>query len=147
MAGAGDNSGRNGAQAAQLSEPLKRAISGCVRALSESSEMEVGFSRDKPALVGNSARLPEFSRKPTAEEIGIVRGMGDAMALRKSRHNARIHASLMPQSDDARAVYDAAEQARVEAIGANAMEGVGDNLALMLDDKYKKANQIGRAHV
>ena len=58
MAGAGDNSGRNGAQAAQLSEPLKRAITGCVRALSESSEMEVAFSRDKPALVGNSARLP-----------------------------------------------------------------------------------------
>jgi cobaltochelatase CobT len=140
MAGPGDNSGRNGAAAAQLSEPLKRAISGCVRALAESSEVEVGFSRDKPALVGNSARLPEFSRKPTVEEIGIVRGMGDAMALRKSRHNSRIHASLMPQSDDARAVYDAAEQARVEAIGANAMEGVGDNLAVMLEDKYKKAN-------
>jgi cobaltochelatase CobT len=139
MAGPGDNARTGGGQA-QASEPLKRAISGCVRALAESPELEVGFSRDKPALSGNSARLPELTRKPTREEIGILRGIGDAMALRKSRHNSRIHQSLMPQSDEARAVYDAAEQARIEAIGANAMEGVGDNLALMLEDKYRKAN-------
>ncbi|MCU0830090.1 MAG: cobaltochelatase subunit CobT [Rhizobiaceae bacterium] len=139
MAGPGDNARTGGPQAA-LSEPLKRALTGCVRALAESPDLEVGFSRDKPVLTGNVARLPEFSRKPTPEEIGIARGIGDAMALRKSRHNGRVHASLMPESPEARAVYDAAEQARIEAIGANAMDGVGDNLALMLEDKYRKAN-------
>jgi cobaltochelatase CobT len=49
----------------------------------------------------------------------------------------------MPESPEARAVYDAAEQARIEAIGANALKGVGDNLALMLEDKYRKANVSG----
>ncbi|KJS11818.1 MAG: cobalt chelatase, partial [Hoeflea sp. BRH_c9] len=44
---------------------------------------------------------------------------------------------------DARAVYDAVEQARVEAIGARRMTGVGDNLTSMLEDKYQRANYQG----
>jgi cobaltochelatase CobT len=35
-------------------------------------------------------------------------------------------------------VFDAVEQARVEAIGANAMPGVKQNLAVMLDDRYSR---------
>ncbi len=62
------------------------------------------------------------------------------MALKRARHDPRVHARLAPEGKQARAVYDAVEQARVEAIGARAMRGVGDNLALMLEDKYAKAN-------
>jgi cobaltochelatase CobT len=35
------------------------------------------------------------------------------------------------------------EQARVEAIGARQMTGVGDNITSMLDDKYQRANYQG----
>src|SRR5690606_30117680 len=35
---------------------------------------------------------------------------------------------------------DAAEQARVEAIGARAMLGIAENIGSMLEDKYAKAN-------
>jgi cobaltochelatase CobT len=35
------------------------------------------------------------------------------------------------------------EQARVEAIGARRMTGVGDNITSMLDDKYQRANYQG----
>ena len=37
------------------------------------------------------------------------------MALRKACHDARIHATMSPPGADARAVFDAVEQARVEA--------------------------------
>src|SRR5690606_15876500 len=40
----------------------------------------------------------------------------------------------------ARAVFDAVEQARVEAIGSRIMQGVADNIASMLEDKYARAN-------
>jgi cobaltochelatase CobT len=50
------------------------------------------------------------------------------------------HMRMAPQGPDARAVYDAVEQARVEAIGARRMTGVGDNITSMLDDKYQRAN-------
>ena len=62
------------------------------------------------------------------------------MALRRARHDPRVHSRLAPEGKQARAVYDAVEQALVEAIGSRAMRGVGDNIALMLEDKYAKAN-------
>ncbi len=50
---------------------------------------------------------------------------------------------MAPDGKQARAVFDAVEQARVEAIGARAMTGVGDNIAVMLEDRYHKANLAG----
>src|SRR5690606_608666 len=47
---------------------------------------------------------------------------------------------LAPEGKQARAVFDAVEQARVEAIGSRMMAGVADNIGTMLEDKYAKAN-------
>ncbi len=62
------------------------------------------------------------------------------MALRQACHNDRIHATLAPEGKQARAIFDAVEQARVEAIGSLRMEGVAENLNSMLADKYARAN-------
>ena len=139
MAGPGDNL-KNTPKGTQAAEPLKRAVTTCVRAVAGDAEIEVSFSRDKPTALGKALRLPELSRRPSAEEIAVMRGVGDAMALRRARHSASLHARHMPQGDEARAVYDAAEQARVEALGTRAMSGMGDNLASMLEDRYSRAN-------
>jgi hypothetical protein len=63
----------------------------------------------------------------------------DGAEARLPRHQ-RIHTKLAPEGKQARAIYDAVEQARVEAIGSRAMTGVGDNIGSMLEDKYAKAN-------
>jgi cobaltochelatase CobT len=139
MAGPGDNT-RERPKGPVDSEPFKRAVTACVRAIAGSNEFEVGFSHDRPALTGNHARLPDLPKRPTADDISIIRGLGDSMALRHARHDPRIHAQLAPQGQQARAIYDAVEQARVEAIGALAMEGVASNLSAMLADKYSRAN-------
>ncbi len=115
-------------------------MTATMRAISGENELEVAFSNDRPALTANRARLPDLPKRPTAHDIAVTRGLGDSMALRQARHNARIHASLAPEGKQARAIYDAVEQARVEAIGARAMAGVADNLATMLADKYTRAN-------
>jgi cobaltochelatase CobT len=44
----------------------------------------------------------------------------------------------MPGGQQARAVFEAVEQARVEAIGARRMHGVAQNLTAMLDDKFHR---------
>jgi cobaltochelatase CobT len=103
------------------SEPFKRALTACVRAISGEHELEVAFTNDRPALSANRARLPDLPKRPTAHDIAVTRGLGDSMALRQARHNPRIHAALAPEGKQARAIYDAVEQARVEAIGARAM--------------------------
>ncbi|MBV8850572.1 MAG: cobaltochelatase subunit CobT [Methylobacteriaceae bacterium] len=125
-------------------EPFKRAVAGCMRALSRTPELEVTFAAEKPALIGSGAaakaRLPEPPRKLSARDTAIVRGHADAMALRLACHDNEVHRRLVPQGSAARSVFDAVEQARVEAIGARRMEGVASNLSAMLDDRYHRSN-------
>ena len=121
-------------------EPLKRAVAGCVRAISGKADLEVTFSNDRPVLTGLRARLPEPGRKPTAQEIAVTRGLGDSMALRLACHDQALHRAAAPEGKNARAVFDAVEQARVEAIGARRMDGVAGNLSAMLEDRYHRGN-------
>ncbi|MEN9754939.1 MAG: hypothetical protein RLZ07_1321 [Pseudomonadota bacterium] len=121
-------------------EPFKRAVIGTMRAISGKTELDVSFANDRPALLGDRARLPEPPRKMTAQDAAILRGHADSMALRLSCHNDSVHRRLLPGGQTARAVYDAIEQARCESIGARRMEGVAANLTAMLDDKYHRGN-------
>ena len=63
------------------------------------------------------------------------------MALRLACHDAAVHRRLAPEAGPARAVFDAVEQARVEAIGARRMAGVAGNLAAMLEDRYHRGGK------
>src|SRR5215475_3687141 len=92
-------------------------------------ELEVTFSPEQPMLRGKKARLPLPSRTLPADEVAAVRGAGDAYALKLAYHEDALDKDIRPLGGDASAIYEAAEQARVEAIGANAMEGVKANLA------------------
>ncbi|MDH6234108.1 cobaltochelatase CobT [Mesorhizobium soli] len=139
MAGAGDNT-RGRPKAGGDTDAFKRSITVCMRAISGDNQFEVAFAKDRPALAGSRARLPELPKKASKADIAITRGLGDSMALRRACHDNRIHAKLAPEGKQARAVFDAVEQARVEAIGSRALTGVGDNISQMLEDKYIKAN-------
>jgi cobaltochelatase CobT len=119
-------------------EPFKRAVSGCLRAIAKVPELEVSFAAERPGLAGRKARLPEPPRKLGAGEAAIVRGHADAIALKLACHDPKVHRRLVPPSQQARAVFDAVEQARVEAIGARRMEGVAKNLSAMLDDRFHR---------
>ncbi|MBZ9678300.1 cobaltochelatase subunit CobT [Mesorhizobium sp. ES1-1] len=141
MAGPGDNT-RNKSKTGSEADGFKRAVTVCMRAIAGDKELEVGFAKDRPALAGSRARLPELPKKASKTDIAITRGLGDSMALKRACHDARIHAKLAPEGKAARAIYDAVEQARVEAIGSRAMQGVADNIGSMLEDKYAKANLV-----
>lgn len=143
MAGAGDNQKRS--QKAPDFEPMKQALSGCVRAISGSEETEVIFSNDRPALIGDQVRLTEPNRKMSKEQLAITRGAGDSMALRLACHDKAIHAKHAPVGENARAIFDAVEQARIESLGSRQMAGVAENLDAMLEDKYAKTNYSSAA--
>lgn len=122
-------------------EPLKRAVTSCTKAIAGKAEIEVTFASDKPLATGDHIRLPEPPRRLTAGDIAILRGHADAMALRIACHDASVHRRLAPEGEAARAIYDAVEQARVEAIGSNRMPGTGDNIAAMLEDRYHRGGR------
>ncbi|WP_375670752.1 cobaltochelatase subunit CobT [Bartonella sp. SD1336NMGDW] len=121
-------------------EAFKKALSTCMRAIAGTKNLEVSFSHNRPSLSESCARLPELPQYATNKDITITRGLGDSMALRKAWHDNRIHMQFSPLESEARAVFDALEQTRVEAIGTLAMEGLAKNLDVMLADKYKRAH-------
>ena len=127
------------------SEPFKRAVSVAVRSIAGEPELEVAFSSEPSQLKGLKARLPAPARNLPLHEVALVRGVGDAYALRKAYHEDKVHDRFRPQSPDGAAVFEAAEQARVEAIGSLAMKGVAANLAAGLEQKLLQRG-LARAH-
>ncbi|MBB3966214.1 cobaltochelatase subunit CobT [Rhizobium metallidurans] len=142
MAARGDNSKAKPGAPVDV-EPLRRAITGSVRAIAGDGEVEVTFANERPGMTAERIRLPELSKRPTMHELSVTRGLGDSMALRLACHDEKVHATMAPQGSDARAIFDAVEQARVESIGALRMEGVASNLRSMTSEKYAKANFSG----
>ena len=119
-------------------EPFKRAVTGCMRAIARKPDLEVAFAAERPGFVGGKARLPEPARKLNATEAAIVRGHADSIALKLACHDPSVHRKLVPGGQTARAVFEAVEQARVEAIGARRMSGVAKNLSAMIDDRFHR---------
>ncbi|MFS8036228.1 cobaltochelatase subunit CobT [Xanthobacter sp. AM11] len=121
-------------------EPFKRAVAGCFKAIAGVADMEVTFASERPALAPDRVRLPEPPRRFTLQDAAIVRGHADSLALRRACHDPAVHRRMLPQGETARAVFEAVEQARVEAIGGMRMPGTRRNLAAMLQDRYHRGN-------
>lgn len=123
-------------------EPLKRSIAGTMKAIARKPDLEVAFASDRPVLMGqDKARLPEPPRRLTSQDVAILRGNADAMALRLACHDTALHRKLAPEGQAARAVFDAVEQARVESIGSRRMAGISSNISAMLEDRYHRGGK------
>jgi len=109
-------------------EPFKRAVTATLRAIAENDEIEVSYGSEGAGIHGSRARLPLPSRELPPKEVGQIRGMADSLALRVRHHDERLHAARAPKGQDARALFNAVELARIEALGARRMVGVARNL-------------------
>ncbi len=119
-------------------EPFKRALAHAARSLAEQPDLEVVFSAEGPSLTGNRAVLPHPPRDLAPREAARIRGLADQMALRLAHHDAAAHARLRPRSAESVAVFESIEQARTDAIGANALGGVRANLKAALEDDIER---------
>ncbi len=120
-------------------EEFKRVLSTAMKTISDDAELAVSFGNEPPTLSGNKARLPQVSNQLNPQEVAITRGLSDSFALRLSNHSDQIHSRYRPEGKNARAVFEAVEQARIEALGANAMPGMAQNLTAVLEDRFAKA--------
>lgn len=118
------------------SEPFKRALGLAVRAIAGDDQVQVNYAPGKPELDGKNVQLPEPSRVPSAKEIAVIRGWADSFALTAAAHDIKLHNRLAPEAGPARVVFEAVERARVEALGANRMPGMANNLTAKVEDQY-----------
>ncbi|XWN31910.1 MAG: cobaltochelatase subunit CobT [Devosia sp.] len=139
MAGPGDNA-RKGKPVDPRHDTFRTAVASTMRAIAGKPDLEVTFSPDKPHLAGEKARLPEPPRRLNAKDVAITRGIGDSMALKLASHDQALHQKYAPAGTEARAVFDAVESARCDALGAQSMEGIAGNLSAMLEDRYFRGN-------
>src|ERR1700690_1196294 len=121
-------------------EPFKRAVAACLRAIAGKPELEVGFAAEKPIISQVRVRLPEPPRRMSKGDAPTRRGHADSMAPPLACHSPAIHRRMLPEGETAKAIFEAVEQARVEAIGARRMDGVASNLSGMLEGCYHRGN-------
>ncbi|MEP9403450.1 cobaltochelatase subunit CobT [Sphingomonas sp. VNH70] len=111
--------------------PLDRfrdVLRGTSRAIANEPEVELGFTADAPVASGKHIKVPMPARALPADQVAEARGLADGFALRMRHHDAAIHARAAPGDAVARAVFDAVEQARVDALGSAGYAGIADNL-------------------
>jgi cobaltochelatase CobT len=123
---------------------FRRALAGAARAIARDPEVELVFSSDAGPASGKTARVPSPGPALEPKLVAEARGAADSAALRLRYHDARVHARNAPADIDARAVFDALETARVEALGSRAMGGVRENLRHLTDARVR-ADAIVRA--
>ena len=118
---------------------FKRATSATMRALAKTEqEIDIVFGPDPARIDGNTARLQMPARNLPEAEVRQIRGESDAMALKKRFHDVKTHRRLRPKSKMARAIYDAVEQVRCEALGSRHRAGVADNLYAALEEQCRR---------
>ena len=116
---------------------FRRALAGASRAIAHDPEVEVVFASDVAPPSGKTARVPSPGPALEPRMVAEARGAADSAALRLRYHDASLHARIAPVDADARAVFDALEMARVEALGSRSMGGVKGNLAHLTDARVR----------
>ena len=118
-------------------DDFRRALSAASRAIARDREVEVAFASEPVPASGRTARVPSPGPSLQPKLVAEARGAADAVALRLRYHDERQHLTGAPLDPDARAVFDALESARVEALGARTMDGVRGNLAELIDARIR----------
>lgn len=118
-------------------ERFKRALTHTTRALTATEDVEVIFGANRVSASNNTARLPLPSRGLSPQDAAIARGQADSAALWIAHHDPRLHACTAPQNPVGNEIFQALEKVRVEALGANRLPGVGDNLSAALEEQVR----------
>ena len=127
-------------------ENFRLVLGGTARAMAHEAEVELSFTADAPSSSYKQIRVPMPSRNLPPQAVAEARGFADGFALKLRHHDQLIHDRTAPAEPVARAVHDAVEQARVEAIGSRAMAGVRANLGQALEMRLR-SDPLVRARV
>src|SRR6476469_1467925 len=123
---------------------FRSALAGAARAIARDAEADVVFASDSGGSPGKVARVVSPGPGLEPKLVAEARGAADSAALRLRHHDEALHRTLAPADAEARAVFDALETARVEALGARLMDGVRSNLGHHVEAQLR-ADAIGRA--
>jgi cobaltochelatase CobT len=110
------------------------------KTLAEKKELDIVYApkSEQPFSaykIGNTAKLPHPSLHTDPEDLTLIRGLSDSLAMREKFHAPRRNDALPEQSI---ALYDALEKARYESIGGNKMPGLNQNILKANEQIYSQ---------
>ena len=117
---------------------FKKALAEATKVMADDPDLTVSYSVDPPGMTADTVRLPQVSRRMTLEEVLLARGTADAFALRRKFHDDAVAAKYAPQGQMARDLFDAMENARVEAVGARYMPGTAGNIDAKIANEARR---------
>ena len=125
-------------------EAFRAVLTGTTRAVAHEPEVELAYTADAPVQAGKNLKVPMPGRALPADQVAEARGFADGFALRLRHHDVAAHSRYAPVPVIARAVFDAVETVRIEALGSRGMAGMRDNLSHALDMRMR-SDPISRA--
>ncbi len=123
---------------------FRSALASASRAIARDPEADVQFASDSGGAPGKVARVVSPGPGLEPRLVAEARGAADSAALRLRFHDLSLNQSVAPVDSTARAVFDALETARVEALGSRTMAGVRFNLEQHVEARIR-SDAIGRA--
>ncbi len=123
----------------EQTEEFKRAVAATLRALAGKKDIDISFAAAE--IPDRPIRMPEGVLRlpcPDLVDKDLVRGAADLRAIRLLHNDNEFHRQNAPTNLHAREIYDALENARIEAIEARKMKGVAKNLNIVLADKCER---------
>ncbi|MBI4185358.1 MAG: cobaltochelatase subunit CobT [Proteobacteria bacterium] len=124
-------------------DEFKRATEATLRAIARRGDVSVSFQSRSPGLEGTKARLPLPSRGLPPQEVALIRGVADSIALRLRHHDDKVHGRRLPAGREARDIYESLEQLRVEVLGGRRFRGVRSNLATLHEERCRQEGYAG----
>ena len=109
-------------------DEFRRVLAGASRAIAHDRELDIVFAAEPGPAAGKTARVPSPGPSLEPRLVAEARGAADSAALRLRHHDGALHRASAPADPEAATVFEALETARIEALGARAMDGVRGNL-------------------
>ena len=112
------------------------AVSSTLRSIAGGTEHEVLFVGDNTFIGNDKIRLPKLN--DIKSDSSRLRGEADKIALWIKHHNPMLDKDHAPKGSLQKEIYDSAEYARVEALGAIYMPGISSNIDSQINYNFKK---------
>ena len=120
-------------------ENFRQVTAATMRAIAECEDIQLTFGSEA-RIVGTNARLPAPPRDMKEGDIAHLRGEADALAFKLKFHDTGLHKKWSPAATEARAVFEALEQVRVEALGSKEYKGSAQNLSSAFNNRCEQAS-------
>ena len=121
-------------------EEFKRAHAAAFRAVAGRPQAVVDYAGG--AVAAKERETGAVLPAPTADlsegDVRLARGEADSLAVRLRHHDAALHQSRRPGGGVAPLLFDALENARLEAVGGRWMDGLRHNVAASLEQYFRR---------